>query len=201
MAAPHSIPSEKAAARRAALAARAGQDPALGARLAGRFLDALPLRAGAVVSGFWPLDGEIDLRPLLHALDGRGHPIVLPVTPPRGHPLRFARWRPGDALVPGRFGTLHPVGHPTGEDLVPDVLLVPLLAFDARGNRLGYGGGYYDRTLAALPGRLAVGCAFAAQEVASVPVEPTDIRLDAVATERGVLMCPERPALLDKDPS
>ena len=196
MAAPHPISSAKADARRAALAARAGQDPALGARLAGHLLDALPPRAGAVVSGFWPLDGEIDLRPLLHALAGRGHPVVLPVTPPRGHPLRFARWKPGDPLASGRFGTLHP----TGEDLAPDVLLVPLLAFDARGNRLGYGGGYYDRTLAALPGRLAVGCAFAAQQVASVPVEPTDIRLDAVATERGVLMCPRHSAPSDKDP-
>ena len=197
MAAPHLISTLKAAARRAALAARAGQDPALGARLARHLLDAFPPPLGAVVSGFWPLDGEIDLRPLLHALAGRGHPVALPVTPPRGRPLRFARWRPGDPLVPGRFGTLHPLG----EDLAPDVLLVPLLAFDARGNRLGYGGCYYDRTLAALPGRLAVGCAFAAQEVASVPVEPTDIRLDAVATERGVLVCPERPALPDKDPS
>lgn len=189
MAAPHPIPFVKSAARRAALAVRAGQDPALGSRLADHLLDVLP-PSGSVVSGFWPLDGEIDIRSLLHALADRGHPVVLPITPPRGQPLRFTRWRPGAPLVPGRFGTLHPVG----EELVPDVLLVPLLAFDSRGNRLGYGGGYYDRTLAALPGRLAIGCAFAAQQVACVPVEPTDIRLDAVATEHGVLICPGRGA-------
>lgn len=184
MAAPHPLRFEKSAARSAALAARAGQDPALGARLAAHLLASLPPPAGAVVSGFWPLPGEVDIRPLLHALAERGHPVVLPITPPRGHPLRFARWRPGDALAPGRFGTLQPMG----EELAPDVLLVPLLAFDDSGNRLGYGGGYYDRTLAALPGRLAVGCAFAAQRMAYVPVEATDIRLDAVATECGVLI-------------
>ena len=193
MAAPHSIPSEKADLRLAVLAVRAGQDPALGARLARHLLDALPPAPGAVVSGFWPLGGEIDVRPLLYALAGRGHAIVLPITPPRGHMLRFGRWRPGDALVPGRFGTLEPMG----EELAPDVLLVPLLAFDGCGNRLGYGGGYYDRTLAALPGRFAVGCAFAAQRVARVPTEPTDVPLNAVVTEQGVHVHPGRPAPSD----
>ncbi len=193
MAAPHSILSEKADLRRVARAVRAGQDPALGARLARHLLDALPPAPGAVVSGFWPLDGEIDVRPLLRALVERGHPVVLPLTPPRGRPLRFARWRPGDALAPGRFGTWEPAG----EELAPDVLLVPLLAFDDRGNRLGYGGGYYDRTLAALPGRVAVGCAFAAQQVACVPTEPTDVPLNAVVTERGILILPGRGALGD----
>ena len=198
MAAPHSIPFEKAGLRQAALTARAGQDPALGARLAHHLLDAFPPAPGAVVAGFWPLDGEIDVRPLLHALAERGHPVVLPLTPPRGLPLRFARWQPGDALASGRFGTWEPVG----EELAPEVLLVPLLAFDECGNRLGYGGGYYDRTLAALPERIAVGCAFAAQQVACVPAEPTDVRLDAVATERGVLICSGRvaPTHNHKDP-
>ena len=86
-------------------------------------------------------------------------------------------------LQPGRFGTFHP----DGLALTPDVVLVPLLAFDRSGARLGYGGGYYDRTLAALPGCLAIGCAFAAQEVDQVPVEPTDQRLHAVATERELI--------------
>ena len=182
MAAPHLISTLKAAARRAALAARAGQDPALGARLARHLLDAFPPPLGAVVSGFWPLDGEIDLRPLLHALAGRGHPVALPVTPPRGRPLRFARWRPGDPLVPGRFGTLHPLG----EDLAPDVLLVPLLAFDARGNRLGYGGGYYDRTLAAWPGSeppVTVGIAYEACRVDALPAEAHDLALHWIVTD------------------
>ncbi len=134
---------------------------------------------GQVVAGFWPLPGEIDVRPLLHALSARGHTVALPQTPPRGQPLSFHAWQPGMDLQPGRFGTLHP----DGPALTPDLLLVPLLAFDHTGARLGYGGGYYDRTLAALPGRLAIGCAFAAQEVAQLPIEPTDIRLSAVLTE------------------
>lgn len=186
MAAPHGFPdltAAKRAAREAALVARAACDPALGARVAAHILRDCPPPAGAVVSGVWPLPGEIDLRPLLEALHGRGHGIVLPVTPPRGQPLTFRRWRPGDVLVPERFGTMAPMGEPA----VPDFLLVPLLAFDRRGYRLGYGGGYYDRTLAALPNRFALGFAFAAQEVDIVPVGPTDVRLDAVATERGII--------------
>jgi 5-formyltetrahydrofolate cyclo-ligase len=144
-----------------------------------------PPPADAVVAGFWPLSGEIDIRPLLHALAGRGHAVLLPETPPRGLPLIFRRWRPGDAMATGRFGT--PV--PIGEAMAPSLVLVPMLAFDRRGNRLGYGAGYYDRTLAALPGVATLGCAFAAQELDSVPVGPHDIPLAAIATERGVITC------------
>jgi 5-formyltetrahydrofolate cyclo-ligase len=139
----------------------------------------------AVVSGFWPLGEEIDIRPLLLALHQRGHQIALPVTPRRGEALTFRGWQPGDAMVPERFGTMRPVG----EILVPDMLLIPLLAFDSFGCRLGYGGGFYDRTLVGLPGRFRLGCAFAAQQVDAVPVGPYDIRLDAVATERGIIRC------------
>ena len=88
-------------------------------------------------------------------------------------------------MAPGRFGT----AVPTGAAMVPTLLLVPLLAFDRRGNRLGYGAGYYDRTLAALPGVRTLGCAFGAQELDSVPVGPHDVKLDAVATECGVITC------------
>jgi 5-formyltetrahydrofolate cyclo-ligase len=165
------------------LAARAACDPALGALVAAHVLRDCPPPAGAVVSGVWPLPGEIDLRPLLEELHARGHAVVLPVTPPRGYPLTFRRWQPGDVLIPERFGTMAP----TGEEASPDFLLAPLLAFDRHGHRLGYGGGYYDRTLAALPGRFALGFGFAAQEMDAVPVGPTDIRLDAVATERGII--------------
>jgi 5-formyltetrahydrofolate cyclo-ligase len=175
----------KAAARARALAVRAGCDPAVGAQLCAHVLRDAPPAAGAVVAGFWPLAGEIDIRPLLHALAKRGHAVLLPVTPRRGLPLEFRRWQPGDAMAMGRFGT--PV--PTGAAMVPTVLLVPLLAFDWQGHRLGYGAGYYDRTLAALPGARTLGCAFAAQELDSVPVGPHDVRLDAVATERGVITC------------
>jgi 5-formyltetrahydrofolate cyclo-ligase len=188
MAAPHissDLNALKAAARARALAARAGCDPAWGARLAEHVLRHAPPPADAVVAGFWPLAGEIDIRPLMHALAARGHAVLLPETPARGLPLGFRRWRPGDAMAAGRFGT--PV--PVGEAMVPSFLLVPLLAFDRRGHRLGYGAGYYDCTLAALHGVVALGCGFAAQELDSVPVGPQDVSLAAIATERGIIAC------------
>lgn len=182
MAAPHSLTADKAALRRAALARRGTPDPALAEAVCARLL-ALDLPAGATIAGVWPLPGEIDLRPALAALAARGHGIVLPETPPRGLPLVFRRWRPGAAMVRERFGTFRP----EGEVAVPDILLVPLLAFDAALYRLGYGGGYYDRTLAALPGRTALGFGAAWQRVDRLPREPHDRALDAVITEAGVM--------------
>jgi 5-formyltetrahydrofolate cyclo-ligase len=172
--------------RARSVAARAGHDPsACGEALAVHVLREFPPPAGAVVSGFWPLGEEIDVRPLLEALRARGHEIVLPITPKRGNPLTFGLWAPGDVLVAERFGTMRPVG----PERTPGYLLVPLLAFDRSGARLGYGAGYYDRTLSLLPERIAVGCAYAAQMVDEVPVGPYDVRLDAVATESGVIRC------------
>ena len=187
MVAPHSLPEAKSALRRAALTCRAGLDPALGAALAAHVLRDLALPPGAVVGGFWPMGSEIDIRPLLRGLAARGHPLALPVTPRRGLPLEFRRWDWGAPLAAGPMGTSHPEA---GEVVFPSVLLVPLLAFDREGRRLGYGGGYYDRTLPLLPGALALGCAFAAQEVAEVPAGPEDWRLPLVATEAGVIACP-----------
>jgi 5-formyltetrahydrofolate cyclo-ligase len=172
--------------RQRAIAARAGLDPvACGVALAGHVLDDLPPPPGATIAGFLSIGDEIDLLPLLRALHDRGHPIALPVTPKRGLPLTFRLWVPGGELIEERFGTRRP----TGPDCIPDFLLVPLLAFDTKGGRLGYGGGFYDRTLATLPNRFRLGCAFAAQQVDAVPVGPYDIRLDAVATENGIIRC------------
>ena len=175
----------KAEARKAALARRATLDPAVGVALTRIVLDHMPPAPGAIVAGFWPIGQEIDIRPLLHALHDRGHPIALPVTPPRGHPLAFHRWRPGEELARGPMGTRQPAEG--AEALTPAFLLVPLLAFDRRGHRLGYGAGYYDRTLAALPGATALGVAHAAQELDEVPAGPEDARLDAIATEAGLI--------------
>jgi 5-formyltetrahydrofolate cyclo-ligase len=169
--------------RQRALLARVDFDPSVGADLGRHLLREFPPPPGAVVAGFWPLPGEIDLLPLLHSLVERGHPVALPVTPRLGAPLSFRLWRPGDVLERERFGTMRPIGDPA----IPGYLLVPLLAFDRRGYRLGYGGGYYDRTLAGLPGAVAVSCGFAAQELDEVPVGPYDIRLAAIATELGVI--------------
>ncbi|PZW45713.1 5-formyltetrahydrofolate cyclo-ligase [Humitalea rosea] len=186
MAAPHfPLDAEKAALRRHAFAARLGCDPALGAAMAAHVLAAAAPPEGAVVAGFWPMGAEIDPRPLMQALAERGHALVLPVTPPRGQPLRFRRWQPGEPLAPGPMGTSQPAA---GEWLDPDWLLVPLLAFDRRGGRLGYGGGYYDRTLAGLPNSTAIGIAFSTQEVPEVPTGPLDQRLPMIATESGLIV-------------
>ncbi|EKE43939.1 5-formyltetrahydrofolate cyclo-ligase [Oceaniovalibus guishaninsula JLT2003] len=169
----------KATARRAAEARRAAVQPGPGDAdlLAAR----LAVADASVVAGFLPIGSEIDPRPAMAALSV---PVCVPVMVGRGLPLRFRRWIPGCTLERGPFGVAVPAD---GDWLVPDLLIVPLLAFDRRGQRLGYGGGYYDRTLAALraagPVR-AWGFAFAAQEVAAVPVGPHDAPLDAIATER-----------------
>lgn len=191
MAVPHVFPDlteTKREMRAAAMSRREGCDPGLGRTVGEHVLAACPPPAGAVVSGFWPIGSEIDIRPLLLVLHARGHGIVLPVTPKRGEALQFRLWRPDDPMERERFGTFRP----TGAVATPDFLLVPLLAFDRRGHRLGYGAGYYDRTLAGLPGAFAVGCAYAAQEVPAVPAGPTDVPLPAIATEHGVIFCKDR---------
>lgn len=183
------LAERKAEARGAALARRAALDRAgAGERLAEHVLReaALP-PPGTCVAGFWPMGTEIDIRPLLQALEARGHALALPVTPRRGLPLRFRAWRFGAPLAAGPIGTRQPP--PEAPEVVPGLLLVPLLAFDRAGRRLGYGGGYYDRTLAALPGAARIGVAFAGQEVPEVPAGPEDVPLPVIATERGLLRC------------
>jgi len=178
------IDTLKAALRRAALAERAGCDPALGTLLAARLLAEAPPPPGAVLGGFWPMGQEIDVRPLLRELHARGHTIGLPVTPPRGQPLAFRAWTPGQPMAVGPLGTQYPA---EGAAVTPDWLIVPLLAFDRAGGRLGYGGGYYDRTLRLLPGATSIGVAYSNQELPEVPMGPHDFRLHAIATERELI--------------
>jgi len=140
-----------------------------------------------IVSGYLAMQDELDPAPLMRALDQRGIALALPVVGARRAPLSFRRWHPGDALESGPFGTRHPL--PSAEQVRPTVVLAPLLAFDAEGYRLGYGGGYYDRTLAALRKEgtvLAAGLAYAFQEMPALPHMSYDARLDCVVTEKGV---------------
>ena len=184
MAAPHiSLSTAKAAMRKAAIMRRDACDPALGVELARHVLDGIPIAAHLVIAAFWPMGREIDIRPLLIALHTRGHAVALPETPPRGQPLVFRRWEPGMAMVAERFGTQRP----SGPIIVPDLIFTPLLAFDRAGRRLGYGGGYNDRTLAGLPHARAIGCGYACQEVDEVPADAYVALLSAIATEAGII--------------
>ncbi len=148
----------------------------------------LPIRAGTIVSGFMPLKSEINPLPLMRKLTGQGARLALPVIAGRGQPLVMREWTWGDPLTAGVWGIREPQPHARAVD--PDIVLTPLLAFDRTGHRLGYGGGYYDLTIAQLRGRktiAAVGIAFAVQEVFTVPVTLRDAPLDLVLTERGVI--------------
>jgi len=144
-----------------------------------------PIGVPATVSGFWPIKDEIDIRPLMAHLHGEGCRLALPVVQGRGQRLSFRAWSPGDPLEAGVFGTLQPSAG--SEALEPDALLVPLLACDAEGWRLGYGGGFYDRSLEDLRKRrkvTAVGVGFDLQLVADVPHGADDQRLDWLLTDR-----------------
>jgi 5-formyltetrahydrofolate cyclo-ligase len=162
-----------------------------GPRLADVFLHNIPVEAGLVVAGYWPIREEVDVRPLLHRLDTLGCVIALPVVVARDQVLVFRRWRIGSPLEVGRHGTRHPSA--VSPVVLPDLLVVPLLAFDSCGSRLGYGGGYYDRTLAALRAErtvLVVGAAYAAQEMVALPRDGHDQRLDWIVTEKAAQEAP-----------
>jgi 5-formyltetrahydrofolate cyclo-ligase len=152
----------------------------------------LPFRlaAGKVVSGFMPLKSEINPLPLLRVLPDQGAKLALPTIVGRGQPLRMRVYEFGDRLVPGVWNIREPA--PEATEVFPDIVLVPLLAFERGGHRVGYGAGYYDLTINALRARkpvLAVGIAFASQEIPAVPYTERDARLDLVLTEREVIDC------------
>jgi 5-formyltetrahydrofolate cyclo-ligase len=152
-------------------------------RAADHLAEVLAGQGARPLSGYMSMRTEIDPRA---AMASYGGPVSVPVITGRDQPLRFRRWTPGCPMEQGEFGAMIPVA---GDWIEPEVLIVPLLAFDARGFRLGYGGGYYDRTLAKLRmlgPRLAIGFAFAAQEVDAVPTDATDQRLDMIVTEAGL---------------
>lgn len=170
----------------------AGEHHAAGKLIAWHVLTALPWRERPRVSVFWPLDDELDTRPVLHCLFWLGAEPLLPRMRGRERPLAFHPWRPEMELHPGPLGVMQP--SPDAPEAVPEIVLTPLLGFDRTGHRLGYGAGYYDRTFASLAAAghrpLRCGVALSIQEVEAVPATADDVPLDMVVTETGVIRFP-----------
>jgi 5-formyltetrahydrofolate cyclo-ligase len=187
------IESGKTQLRAAALARRDALPAELRAAAAQAVAERpFPVRiaSGAVVSGFSPMRSEINPWQLMRRLADQGASLALPVVQGRGRPLVFRAFAFGDPLGHGVWGIREPLRH--APQVEPDILIVPLAAFDRTGQRIGYGAGYYDLTLAGLRARkpvVAIGLAFAAQEIDAVPFTPRDERLDLVLTEHETIDC------------
>jgi 5-formyltetrahydrofolate cyclo-ligase len=192
-----SLAEAKRTLRNEAKTRRAALDPDVGGaarRLRDLFLETFKNQLASDppprVSGYWPMGDEFDIRPLLTRLCDSGHVCALPAVVGRGEALAFRRWRPGDHLVEAGFGTHEPAAE--AADVVPDIVLTPLLACDDMGRRLGYGGGFYDRTLRALRSAaptVAVGVCYEAQRFDIVPSGDGDELLDWIVTEERAARC------------
>jgi 5-formyltetrahydrofolate cyclo-ligase len=161
--------------------------PGAGLLIADNFLVKFPWREARAIAGYVSIGDEADVMPLLGQLAGFDAGLALPAVAAPDAALEFRRWHPEDTLEPGPFSTHHPSD--AAERVVPDLLLVPLLAFDRKGGRLGYGGGYYDRTLASLRKQgsvIAVGIGYEAQKRDGLPMEAHDQKLDWIVTEQDV---------------
>ncbi|MDE0590215.1 5-formyltetrahydrofolate cyclo-ligase [Halocynthiibacter sp. C4] len=172
---------ERAFARRAEARARLGATPPNG------LAEVLAPHAGKVLAGYMPIRTEINPLPEMRAHDG---PVAVPVIQAKGAPLKFALWSENTEMTRGEFGAMIPA---RPEYVTPEVLIVPLVAFDAAGNRLGYGGGFYDRTLEELRAAgnaIAIGFAFETQYFEQIPCEPTDQRLDVMVTDEKIRQFP-----------
>jgi len=186
------LDDQKAAQRKLSYAQRRAieddQAEAAALAVAAKLGDIVAVGEETVVSAYWPLRGELDTRPALMALIKRGAAGALPRTVGAGSPLDFHDWKPDDPLIKGQFKVMEP--DPASPKVTPSILLVPLLAFDRQCRRLGYGQGHYDRTLQGLksqnPATLAIGLAFAAQEIEHVPTDQFDQTLDMILTEKAV---------------
>ncbi|MBF0680761.1 MAG: 5-formyltetrahydrofolate cyclo-ligase [Devosia sp.] len=179
----------KAALRRDAHARRAAIPPDArsehAASIAALFFQHIAYGPGDIIAGYWRIRDETDCKPILIRLMDSGQTVVLPVVAGDDAPLDLRVWEADAPLYEAGFGTLAPSD--LAPRAVPDLILVPLLGFDGKGTRLGYGGGYYDRTIAALEKKpRLVGLAYAAQEFDEIPREAHDVPLDAVVTEEGV---------------
>lgn len=180
------LAAAKAAARKAAFARRKAAHAAADGTASALLSGVLAGYRGVPLAGFLPIRTEIDPLPAMAEAAAHG-PVAVPVIAAAGQPLLFSRWTPDGPLRDGPFGARVPE---VDDFIEPEILIVPLVAFDLHGGRLGYGGGFYDRTLERLRARratLAIGFAFDAQEAESLPLEPTDQPLDMIVTEHRVL--------------
>ena len=178
------LTARKDAARKAAFARRKVAHAAGGN--AGYLSEVLAGHRGVPLAGYMAMRTEIDPTAAMEEAAAHG-PVGVPVILGAGQALKFREWTPGCAMVPGEFGAMIPA---EGAWIEPEIVIVPLVAFDRQGGRLGYGGGFYDRTLEALRAKrptMAIGFAYAAQEDQGLPLEPTDQPLDLIVTESGVI--------------
>ena len=196
---PLSFSDAKHQIRQRLLAERDALSPDWRAAASCRLLDYIEVFGdvrGKIISSFWPIRSEIDPRPLVHALQAQGAQLALPAALDR-ETIVFRAFDKADRLIEERYGTKAP--HESMPVLDPDIMIVPLAAFDAAGGRVGYGGGYYDRAIARLiaKGRppLTIGLAFGLQQVANLPQEKTDMRLNRIVTPDGVIDPTLQPAL------
>lgn len=165
---------------------------ALSAHLRHLLAQQLSGAVGLTLSAYWPIKGELDLRDLMADLHGRGVTLALPVVEVKAAPMVFRRWMPGMAMMRGDWNI--PVPPPDAETLTPDIALAPLVGWDGAGFRLGYGGGYFDRTLAALsPRPFTIGIGLHSARLATIFPQPHDIALDVILTEAGVQFRREGP--------
>ncbi len=183
------IEDAKAALRVTAHAARAAltaDERAEAAEAVSRhFFELIKPDQSAVIAAYWRIRDELDCQPILVRLMDNNHTVVLPVVNGPEEPLELRVWEQGASLYEAGYGTLAPADQAPHAE--PDIVLMPLLGFDAKGTRLGYGGGYYDRTLSQMSQKpKLIGLAFAAQELNSIPREAHDVPLDIVITENGV---------------
>jgi len=176
---------DKAAARKAAFARRR-ETHRPGSATAGYLSEVLAGYRGVPLAGYMPIRTEIDPLPSMQEAAAYG-PVGVPVIMGKDRPLAFRCWSPDSIMIAGTFGALIPE---TGDWMTPEIVIVPLVAFTSRGGRLGYGGGFYDRTLEKLRATrptMAIGFAYAAQEDADLPLEATDQPLDLIVTEQGII--------------
>jgi 5-formyltetrahydrofolate cyclo-ligase len=150
------------------------------------FFKQVPLAANSVVAGYWPVKAELDALLILRELLRKGHACALPHVTGEGAPLLFRQWDETMPMTTGKYGITEPASK---ESVVPDIILVPLLAFDAKGHRLGYGAGFYDRTIARLKKQKSVrtiGLAYEMQLYGTLPAEENDVKMDMIITDRNI---------------